>query len=57
MFSDMNDFEITMIIILLVGAMTWIVFGPLGFSPGLGSVVLAAWTVLIGYVGGEIASK
>ena len=53
----MNDFEITIIIILLVGAMGWIVFVPLEASPGLGTAVLAVWTILIGYLGGEIASK
>ena len=57
MSSDMNDFEINIVIILLVGLVGWIVFGPLGFSSGLGTAVLAAWTVLIGYIGGEIASK
>jgi len=53
----MNDFEITMTVILLVGAMGWIVFGPLGLSPALGAAVIAMWIILIGYVGGEIASK
>lgn len=53
----MNDFEITMIIILLVGAMTWIVFGPLGAPLGLGTGILVVWTILIGYIGGNIASK
>lgn len=53
----MNNFEINIVIILLVGLAGWIVFGPLGFSPRLGAAVLAAWAVLIGYVGGKIASK
>jgi len=53
----MNDFEITMIIILPVGAMGWIVFGPLGAPLGLGTAILVVWTILIGYVGGNIASK
>ena len=57
MFSSMNDFEINIVIILLVGAMTWILFGALDISVVLAVAILIGWMILIGYVGGKIASK
>ena len=53
----MNDFEINIVIILLVGAMGWVIFGPMEASPGWGALAIGIWIILIGYVGGKIASK
>lgn len=55
--SQINRFDITPMILFLVGAMAWFLFPVLGVSEAVGAAILVAWIILIGYIGGKVVSK
>ena len=54
---QLNRFDITPMVLFLVGAMAWLLFPVLGVSEAVGAAILVVWIILIGYIGGKVFSK